>query len=767
MRTTWFRILAVAAVVVPTLTAWADDWPQFRGPRRDNISRETGLLRTWPDGGPKVLWTTEVCQGYAAAAIHGGRVYFEDYGREEREWYLRCLDLSDGKELWRFRESKTIRVNHGITRTAPAVDGRYVFALDPKCDFHCLDAQTGKELWRKSFLDDYGAPIPPWNNGQNPLIEPDRVILGVGGEAALMVALDKATGAEIWRTPNPDKWPLSHSSVMPAEIAGVKQYLWCTLFGPVGVDAADGKLLWHHARKFNVAIAPSPLALPDDRVFMTSGYDAGSVMFRVKKEETGFTTETVFDWTSEQWNSEVHTPVIFQNHMFAVGRTRRGLLTCLDFDGNIVWTSAEQAEFDLGSFLLADGLLFILEGKTGMLRLLELNTQEYRELDRAQVLSGDNVWGPMALSDGKLVLRDMRKMVCIRVAADPQRTAAGPGVGRGDAGRTSPAAHWPEAVAHGPGNPGWGGRPACQGYATCLWTPSAADGSDVRYRKLRVVGGRGSEPGQFRDELRGLATDRADCLYAVGDSKLAVFSPEGEFLRGWPTERPGYSVAVAADGKVYVGEQGQIERFDAAGRLLDTWKDSDRLGLVTAIAFVGDDVLAADTQGRCVRRYDRHGRWLGDIGKDNRMKGFLVPNRHLDFAVDSRGAVHIANPGMHRVERYSSEGELLSRFGHFDGTDPAGFPGCCNPTNVALTPQGNVVVTEKAGPRVKVYAPEGELLAVVADRDFDPNCKNMDVAVDSRGRIHVIDTVRLQVVVYEPEAGGASTQPGTRAEEPT
>ena len=392
----------------------AEDWPQFRGPNRNNISHETGLLHKWPEGGPKVLWTTEVCQGYAAAAIVSGRVYFEDYNRDAKEWYVRCLALADGKELWRFKESKTIRPNHGITRTVPAVDEKFVFSLDPKCVFHCLDVQTGREVWRKDLVEEYKAQIPPWYNGQNPLLEPERVIVGVGGEA-LMVAFDKATGKELWRTPNSENWPMSHSSVMPAQLGGVKQYVWCTLFGPLGVRADDGKLLWQHARKFNVAVAPSPLPVGDDRVFMTAGYDAGTVMCRIKHEGDKFTTETVFNLTSEDWNSEVHTPILFENHLFAVGRKSRGLFTCLNLDGKAVWTSEGKAFFGLGSFILADGMFFVLEGDTGMLRLLEANTTEYRELDHAQVLSGDNVWGPMALSNGKLVLRDFGKMVCIQV----------------------------------------------------------------------------------------------------------------------------------------------------------------------------------------------------------------------------------------------------------------------------------------------------------------------------------------------------------------
>jgi outer membrane protein assembly factor BamB len=230
-----------------------------------------------------------------------------------------------------------------------------------------------------------------------------------------MAAFDKGSGKEIWRMPNPESWPMAHSSVMPAQLGGVKQYVWCTLFGPLGVRAEDGKLLWHHDRKFNVAVAPSPLPIDDARVFMTSGYDAGSVMFAVKKAGDEFRTETLFDFTAEQWNSEVHTPILFENHMFAVGRKSRGLFTCLDLDGQAVWTSEGKAFFGLGSYLLADGMFFVLEGDTGMLRLLDANTKEYRELDHAQVLSGDNVWGPMALSNGRLVLRDMGKMVCIEV----------------------------------------------------------------------------------------------------------------------------------------------------------------------------------------------------------------------------------------------------------------------------------------------------------------------------------------------------------------
>lgn len=283
----------------------------------------------------------------------------------------------------------------------------------------------------------------------------------------------------------------------------------------------------------------------------------------------------------------------------------------------------------------------------------------------------------------------------------------------------------------------------------------------MQYRHLRVISGKGTASDQFADALRGLAIGPNDHLYAVGDTDVKVFSTQGKLLHRWRTERPGYGVAVAGDGTIYVGQPGQVQLFDSKGELLDAWRDADRLGLVTAIGFAGDNVLLADTNARCIRRYNERGEYLNDIGNDNRMRGFLIPNRHVDFAVDGKGMIHATNPGKHRVERYTPDGKLLGHFGRFDGRDPAGFGGCCNPTNIALSREGNVVVTEKAGPRVKVYDPEGKLLAVMGENDFDPSCKNMDVAVDSQERIYVADTVRLEVRVFAPEGVTAATQPAT------
>jgi outer membrane protein assembly factor BamB len=405
-------------------TGRAGDWPQFRGPNRDGISRETGLLRDWPEGGPKQLWQIELCEGYAAPAVFKDRIYINDYDEKGRRWLVRCLSLADGKPIWEYSYSRRIKTNHGITRTTPATDGKYVFTLDPKCIFHCLDATTGKEIWQKNLVREYGTIIPAWYAGQCPLIEDDRVIIATGGKA-ILVAFDKATGKPIWETPNPEQWPMSHSSVMPAEIGGVKQYLYCIVGkGIVGIAARDGELLWSFDWKFNQAVAPSPLHVGDGMIFMTSCYEADTVMLQVTREGDAFVAKQLFVLPYTEWNSEVHTPILFENHMFAVGKKKRGLFTCLDLNGKQIWTSEGKASFGLGSYLLADGMFFILDGDTGMLRLLDANTTEYKELAKSQVLSGHDVWAPMALANGKLLVRDMAQMICLDVSATQTAAAA-------------------------------------------------------------------------------------------------------------------------------------------------------------------------------------------------------------------------------------------------------------------------------------------------------------------------------------------------------
>jgi outer membrane protein assembly factor BamB len=420
---TRLHALALVAVAAATATVSAGDWPGFRGPNRDNISTETGLYRTWTAGGPKVLWKTTVAEGYAGAAIKAGRLYVNDYDEAKKEHAVRCLSIADGKEVWRWTYAVDVRPNHGITRTVPSVGAALVFSLDPKCRLHAIDQKTGKLVWQKNLVQEYKTTIPGWYAGQNPLLDGDRVIVATGGDA-LAVAFDQATGKEIWRSPNPGKDLMSHSSLMPATIGGVKQYLYLSLNKVSGVAAADGQILWSIPFATKMAAVPSPISIGDGRVFITSGYDAGSMMFQIDKGASGFTARKLYDLTAAQFNSEVHTPILYKNHLFAVGSKTRGRFMCVGLDGKVVWQSpvtsgdaAATRTFGLGGFLLADGMFFMLDGDSGMLRLIEASTTGYKELASAKILAGEGgeVWGPLALSNGRLVIRDAHEMVCLQV----------------------------------------------------------------------------------------------------------------------------------------------------------------------------------------------------------------------------------------------------------------------------------------------------------------------------------------------------------------
>ena len=414
-------------------TLTAEDWPQFRGRHRDGISEATGLLRNWPESGPPILWETSVGQGYSSPSVVAGRVYLNDYDEETNTWMVRCLSLDEGEELWRYEVMKRIRPNHGITRSAPASDGGFVFAIDPKCELHCLDARNGGLIWKKFLPEEYGSVIPPWYNGQCPLLEEERIIIATGGRA-LLVALDKGTGQPIWETRNEEESPLTHSSVVPVEINGQRQYAYLTMSGLLGIGSEDGQLLWQFPWKFNTAVSTSALPVGEGKFFLTSGYHAQSVICQAKRNGDGWTTEEVvaLPEPTKGWNSEVHTPILHRGYVYGVGKTKRGLWTCLDLEGNELWTSVGKASFGMGGYVLADGMFFVLEGKTGTLRLLDANADEYVELASCELLDGPDVWAPPVISQGKLLIRDLGRLICLDIAADSSgQVASAPGTSPG------------------------------------------------------------------------------------------------------------------------------------------------------------------------------------------------------------------------------------------------------------------------------------------------------------------------------------------------
>lgn len=391
-------------------------WPGFRGVARSGASVETvRLAQTWEAGGPRELWGVDLGEGYAGPAVLNGRVYVFDYDQKQKLDTLRCLSLADGQEIWRFAYPVSVKRNHGMSRTTPAVTDKYVVGLGPKCHVVCLDATTGELKWGLDLVRDFGTTVPPWYAGQCPLIDGDKVILAPGGPEALLLAVDLATGKPLWKTPNPKDWKMTHASISVAEFAGKRQYVYPASLGVVGVSADDGTLLWDTPDwKISIATVPSPLVLENGRIFLSGGYNAGALMLQLAEEGGKIVPKTAFRLDADTFGAAQQTPIFHAGHIFGVRPD--GRFTCLDTDGKVVWTTEPGTNFGLGSFLLAGDVFYVLNDN-GKLTLIEASPERCHVLVQAQVLKGRESWGPMALAGGRLLARDLTRLVCLDVAA--------------------------------------------------------------------------------------------------------------------------------------------------------------------------------------------------------------------------------------------------------------------------------------------------------------------------------------------------------------
>jgi outer membrane protein assembly factor BamB len=389
-------------------------WPRFRGPNLDAISSDENvtLARTWPANGPKVLWSIDVGEGYAGAAVLAGRVYVLDYDREKQADTIRCLSLADGKEIWQYSYPVKVKRNHGMSRTVPTVTDKYIVTMGPKCHVTCLDSMTGQFHWVLDLVRDFGAKVPPWYAGQCPLIDGDKVIIAVGGEP-LMIAVNIATGEVVWQSPNPKRWVMTHSSVVPIEFAGKRMYVYCASGGVVGISAEDGSILWEITDwKIRIANVPSPVVAGDGLIFLSGGYNAGSMMLKLTQDGDKISAEPAFRLEPEVFGSPQHTPIFYDGYIYGVGADEQ--LNCLDLDGKVVWTSTSTHTFGLGPYTIANGLIYVMND-SGLLTLAEATPSGYVQLAQAKVLEGPESWGPMAIASGRLILRDMNRMICIDV----------------------------------------------------------------------------------------------------------------------------------------------------------------------------------------------------------------------------------------------------------------------------------------------------------------------------------------------------------------
>ena len=403
------------AMIAASLTA--ADWPQFLGPDRNGISPEKGLARTWPEGGPKVLWTFDLGPGFGGPAIVGGKVYFLDRIVDKDQDAIRCLDLATGKEDWSLTYDAPGKVDFTGPRGTPTVDGKRLFVVGPFGHFTCVDLATHKIAWTKNLLTDFTTKLPMWGVSQSPVLYKDWVIVAPQSRTVGLVAYKQDTGEEVWKSPSIG--PMSYVSPALLQLGGVAQAVMITHDSTIsGIAADDGKKLWSFkgSWKNNIPI-PSVTAIGDGRLFVTGGYDCGSMMIKVEKQGDAFAATEVF--AVKEYGSILHNALLYQNHLYlnCTTKTKTDGLVCLDLDGKLKWKTDKAPNFEKGCILLADGLILALDGNTGALALAEASPDSYKELARAKVLDGKGktVWAPMALSDGKLIVRDQKQMKCLAV----------------------------------------------------------------------------------------------------------------------------------------------------------------------------------------------------------------------------------------------------------------------------------------------------------------------------------------------------------------
>jgi outer membrane protein assembly factor BamB len=422
MKIGWLALALISFGLFCT-AANADDWAQWRGPQRDGISQETGLLKEWPKDGPKLLWQVQdIGDGYSTPAVVGARLYLMS-SRGLDDEFAQSLSVEDGKQAWSTHVGKVGNPNQmppfPMARSTPTVDGELLYALGSDGDLVCLETATGKERWRKNLRTDFNGKPGQWAYAESPLIDGDALVCTPGGSDATLVALDKKTGEAIWKSAVPGGDEAAYASIIIVEAAGRKQYVQFLQKGVVGVDAKTGKFLWRYDETGKgPANIPTPVA-HRDCVYSSAGRTGGGLV-RLTPEDEGVKAEQVY--FERGLPNCVGGSVLLGEDLY--GTTKDGLL-CADFvTGKVRW---QDKCIGIGAVMYANGCLFI-HGENGDAALVAATPEGYHEKGRftppnqPQHLHGpmEKSWAYPVVANGRLYLRDQGTLWCYEVksAAD-------------------------------------------------------------------------------------------------------------------------------------------------------------------------------------------------------------------------------------------------------------------------------------------------------------------------------------------------------------
>jgi len=387
------------------------DWPTFRGADRTDISKETGLLKSWPAEGPKKVWTfDQTGLGYSGYAIAAGTLYTMG-ANEDGEEFLVAVDTATGKEKWRSVVGPRLANGWGDgPRSTPTVDGDRVYAMGGKGDLACLSTKDGKEIWKTSMAD-VGGKVPGWGYCESPLIDGKNVVCTPGGAQGTMMALDKMTGAKVWQS---SEWTdgAQYASIVPADFGGQHQLIQLTQQTVAGINAADGKVLWKSPFPGKTAVIPTPI-YSNGQVYVAAGYGVGCKSFKLGSPEP----ETLY----ENQNMVNHHGGVILVGDYLYGHSDKGGWTCQDFKtGEVKWV--EKAKLGKGAVHCADGMLYLLEEGSGTVVLIQASPEGWKEQGRfkldpqsANRNPKGKIWTHPVVSGGKLYLRDQELLYCFDI----------------------------------------------------------------------------------------------------------------------------------------------------------------------------------------------------------------------------------------------------------------------------------------------------------------------------------------------------------------
>jgi len=402
-----------------TLPAFAADWPQWRGPKRDAISSETGLLKEWPKAGPKLLWQhNDIGDGYATPSVANNRIYLTSTKGLDNE-FVQALSLEDGKPVWATRLGKAgnpdMSPSYPKARSTPFVDGSRTYVLGSDGDLVSLETTSGKEIWRKSLRADFGGKPGTWAYAESPLIDGDTLIVTPGGETATIVALNKTTGATIWKSAVPGGDLAAYASAIVAEAAGRKQYIQFLAGGLVGVDAKTGQFLWRYE---GTGKGPANIATPiayKDHVYSTNARRFGGGLVKLTATATGMEAKEIY--MVRDMPNTLGGQVLLGEHIY--GTNPEGPVCAKFLTGEILWKNEGVGP---GAVLYAENRLYF-HGENGDMLLVEATPDAYREKGRftlpAQPKRGvaggtrdEHAWSYPVVANGRLIIRDLGTLWC-------------------------------------------------------------------------------------------------------------------------------------------------------------------------------------------------------------------------------------------------------------------------------------------------------------------------------------------------------------------